>query len=82
MTHSPVDRSRFEPCRLSNGHHGVYDHQLEVVVVRDVAGLFAIRVAACLNAPNARELSEPQLVADAVRAALEIALPATAPLVH
>ena len=53
-----------------------------LVILSDVAGLFAIRVAACLNAPNARELSEPQLVADAVRAALEIALPATAPLVH
>ncbi|HVV52522.1 MAG TPA: hypothetical protein VHO06_22840 [Polyangia bacterium] len=77
-----LSQTRFDPCRLSNGHYGVYDNDLAVVVVRDVGGLFASRVAACLNSPDAREISQPQLVADAVRAVLEIPATVPAALVH
>jgi hypothetical protein len=65
MVTTDCNRSRFVPERLSNGHYGVYDTQLEGYVLRDVAGGLANRVAACLNAPDRRETSEPQLVAAA-----------------
>jgi len=82
MVTTDCNRSRFVPERLSNGHYGVYDTQLEGYVLRDVAGALANRVAACLNAPDRRETSEPQLVADAVRATLETNLAAATTPVH